>query len=89
MAIDYHAIGIKEKEKKWERNVQSPNKNRDTELQIKDNKIYAPLKAARVADYGNYNNEVILVMAGVMSDKNKQLANDLAIHYIEQFNIGK
>lgn len=47
------------------------------------------MDAARVADYGNYNNEVILVMAGVISDKNKQLANDLAIHYIEQFNIGK
>ena len=41
----------------------------------------------RVGDYGNYNNEVILVMAGAMSDKNKQLANDLAIHYIEQFDI--
>lgn len=52
-------------------------------------KYQAVMDAARVADYGNYNNEVILVMAGVMSDKNKQLANDLAIHYIEQFNIGK
>ena len=50
-------------------------------------KYQAVMDAARVADYGNYNNEVILVMAGVMSDKNKQLANDLAIHYIEQFNI--
>ena len=52
-------------------------------------KYQAVMDAARVADYGNYNNEVILVLAGVMSDKNKQLANDLAIHYIEQFNIGK
>ena len=50
-------------------------------------KYQAVMDAARVADYGNYNNEVILVMAGVMSDKNKQLANDLAIRYIEQFNI--
>lgn len=45
------------------------------------------MDAARVADYGNYNNEVILVMAGAMSDKNKQLANDLTIHYIEKFDI--
>lgn len=52
-------------------------------------KYQAVMDAARVADYGNYNIEVILVLAGVMSDKNKQLANDLAIHYIEQFNIGK
>lgn len=52
-------------------------------------KYQAVMDAARVADYGNYDNEVILVLAGVMSDKNKQLANDLAIHYIEQFNIGK
>ena len=51
-------------------------------------KYQAVMDAARVANYGNYNNEVLLVMAGVMSDKNKQLANDLAIHYIEQFNIG-
>ena len=50
-------------------------------------KYQAVMDAARVADYGNYNNEVILVIAGVMSDKNKQLANYLAIHYIEQFNI--
>ena len=50
-------------------------------------KYQAVMDAARVADYGSYHNEVILVMAGVMSDKNKQLANDLAIHYIEQFNI--
>ena len=45
------------------------------------------MDAARVADYGNYNNEVILVMAGVMSVKNKQLANDLAINYIENFTL--
>lgn len=50
-------------------------------------KYQAVMDAVRVADYGNYNNEVILVMAGVMSEKNKQLANDLAIHYIENFNI--
>ncbi len=50
-------------------------------------KYQAVMDAARVADYGNYENEVILVIAGIMSEKNKQLANDLAIHYIEKFNI--
>ena len=45
------------------------------------------MDAARVADYGSYNNEVILVVAGVMSEKNRQLANDLAISYIEGFTI--
>ena len=44
------------------------------------------MDAARIADYGNYNNDVILVIAGIMSDKNKQLANDLSIKYIESFN---
>ncbi len=51
-------------------------------------KYQAVMDAGRIADYGNYNNEVILVIAGIMSAKNKQLANDLAIKYIEQFNIG-
>ena len=50
-------------------------------------KYQAVMDAARIADYGNYNNEVILVMAGIMSAKNKQLANDLAINYIEDFTI--
>lgn len=50
-------------------------------------KYQAVMDAGRVADYGNYNNVVILVIAGIMSAKNKQLANDLAIKYIEQFNI--
>ena len=49
-------------------------------------KYQAVMDAGRVADYGNYNNEVILVIAGIMSAKNKQLANDLAINYIEKFN---
>lgn len=52
-------------------------------------KYQAVMDAARVADYGNYNNEVILVIAGVMSEKNRQLANDLAISYIEGFTIDK
>ena len=50
-------------------------------------KYQAVMDAGRVADYGNYNNVVILVIAGIMSAKNKQQANDLAIKYIEQFNI--
>lgn len=49
-------------------------------------KYKAVMDAARIADYGNYNNDVILVIAGIMSDKNKQLANDLSIKYIESFN---
>lgn len=52
-------------------------------------KYQAVMDAARVADYGNYENEVFLVIAGVMSAKNRQLANDLAIRYIEQFNMKK
>lgn len=47
------------------------------------------MDAARVADYGNYNNNVVLVIAGAMSEKNRQLANDLAIHVIENFQIFK
>ena len=48
-------------------------------------KYQAVMDAMRIADYGNYSNEVLLVMAGIMSEKNRLLANDLAIHYIEQF----
>jgi len=51
-------------------------------------KYQAIMDAARVADYGNYNNEVIFVIAGIMSDKNKQLANDLRINFIDNFTIG-
>lgn len=52
-------------------------------------KYQAVMDAARVADYGNYNNNVVLVIAGAMSEKNRQLANDLAIHVIENFQIFK
>lgn len=52
-------------------------------------KYQAVMDASRVADYGNYNNEVILVIAGSMSEKNRQLANDLAIKYIENFSSSK
>lgn len=37
-------------------------------------KYQAVMDAARVADYGNYNNEVILVMAGVMSVKKQAVS---------------
>ena len=50
-------------------------------------KYQAVMDASRIADYGNYNNKVILVLAGHMSQKNKQLANDLSIKYIEAFNM--
>jgi hypothetical protein len=52
-------------------------------------KYQAVMDAERVANYGNYNNEVILVLAGLMSPKNKQLANDLTIKYIEDFNMSE
>ncbi len=52
-------------------------------------KYQAIMDAERVANYGNYNNEVILVLAGLMSPKNKQLANDLTIKYIEDFNMSE
>ncbi len=48
-------------------------------------KYQAVMDAARVADYGNYDNEVILVLAGEMSNSNRQLAKDLAIKVIENF----
>ena len=50
-------------------------------------KYKAVMDASRCADYGNYDNEVILVIAGTMSAQNKQIANDLSIHYIEQFEM--
>lgn len=50
-------------------------------------KYQAVMDAARVAEYGKYDNEVILVLAGTMSEKNRQLANDLGINYIEGFKI--
>ncbi|MBO6252276.1 MAG: hypothetical protein J6O49_01300 [Bacteroidaceae bacterium] len=52
-------------------------------------KYQAVMYAARDADYGSYNNEVLLVIAGTMSDKNRQLANDLAIKVIENFSVPK
>ena len=48
-------------------------------------KYQAVMDAARIADYGNYDNEVILVLAGEMSKSNKQLAQDLDINFFENF----
>jgi hypothetical protein len=41
------------------------------------------MDAERVADYGRYENEVILVIGGEMSSSNKQLASDLGIKYFD------
>lgn len=46
------------------------------------------MDAARVLDNGNYDNEVLLVVAGQLSEKAKLLANDLNISFIDNFSIG-
>lgn len=46
-------------------------------------KYKAVMDAERVADYGRYENEVILVIGGEMSLSNKQLASDLGIKYFD------
>lgn len=48
-------------------------------------KYKAVMDAQRVADYGTYENRVLLVIAGSMSKENKLIANDLGIKYIENF----
>lgn len=50
-------------------------------------KYKAVMDAQRVADYGTYENRVMLVIAGSMSKENKLIANDLGIKYIEDFTI--
>lgn len=45
------------------------------------------MDAERVADYGNYDNEVILVIGGEMSMSNRQLASDLGIKYFDNVSI--
>lgn len=50
-------------------------------------KYKAVMDASRVLDGGNYDNDVLLVVAGVLSEKAKQIANDLSIPYIENFQI--
>lgn len=50
-------------------------------------KYKAVMDAERVADYGNYDNEVILVIGGEMSMSNRQLASDLGIKYFDNVSI--
>jgi hypothetical protein len=45
------------------------------------------MDAARALDNGQYENEAMLVIAGKMSEANKLLANDLHVHYIEQYKM--
>ena len=45
------------------------------------------MDAARALDNGQYENEAVLVIAGKMSEANKLLANDLHVHYIEQYKM--
>ncbi len=50
-------------------------------------KYKAVMDATRVVDYGRYSNETLLVIAGTISEKNKRLAKDLGIKYLDEFNI--
>lgn len=48
-------------------------------------KYQSVMDASRVIDNDNYDNEVLLVIAGTISDANKQIANDLGINYLDNF----
>jgi len=48
-------------------------------------KYQSVMDASRVLDNDNYDNEVLLVIAGTISDANKQIANDLGINYLDNF----
>lgn len=50
-------------------------------------KYKAVMDTARALDNGQYENETMLVIAGKMSEANKLLANDLHVHYIEQYKM--
>ena len=50
-------------------------------------KYKAVMDTARPLDNGQYENETMLVIAGKMSEANKLLANDLHVHYIEQYKM--
>ena len=50
-------------------------------------KYKAVMDAARALDNGQYETETMLIIAGSMSDANRLLANDLHVHYIEQFKM--
>lgn len=48
-------------------------------------KYQTVMDAERILTNDNYDNEVLLVIAGKMSDKNRQVASDLGINFIENF----
>ena len=50
-------------------------------------KYKAVMDAARALDNGQYDTETMLIIAGSMSEANRLLANDLHVHYIEQFKM--
>ena len=50
-------------------------------------KYKAVMDAARALDNGQYDTETMLIIAGSMSDANRLPANDLHVHYIEQFKM--
>lgn len=45
------------------------------------------MDASRVLDNDNYDNEVLLVIAGPISEANKQIANDLGIKYLDNYTM--
>ncbi len=50
-------------------------------------KYKAVMDAMRVVDYGRYENDTLLVVAGTLSEANKKLAKDLGIKFIEGFHV--
>lgn len=48
-------------------------------------KYKAVMDAERILSLDNYDNEVLLVIAGKISDANRQIASDLGINYIDNF----
>jgi hypothetical protein len=44
------------------------------------------LRKERVVDNDNYESHSLLVIAGEMTDLLRQVANDLGVKYIENFN---
>ena len=52
-------------------------------------KYKAVMDAMRVIDNDNYENHTLLVIAGEMTDFLRQVANDLGVKYIENFNYNK
>lgn len=50
-------------------------------------KYQSVMDASRVLDNDNYDNEVLLVIAGPISEANKQIANDLGIKYLDNYTM--